>query len=396
MVAKLDALNFSPPTPVNILRVSSNHTGFNILAPLIPQIVLASKPSHRPRRPFSNSRSQPSHRSLSRQQENKLPTSGNVVFMAIANEFSLGTLYRRLLDNEDQFGIHPSAYGAVLRLERSRPPITRLADAFVFAYGCLVVWGSDEDCERFLSATIDDALQIRSVPAVDSMQYRYGTEGSVRFDVITLTARPENLRGTQNELKPHLERMSISCGLAQSIKLGAYESSVRSTIESTRHLIEKLADSGTVAASHQDISRLLGKLFLDRYRYHLSGDLLVTPAFFWENEQYLPSYRRVERYFEVRERGDTLNKRVEVVQELFKLLRDEISNQHSIALEVAITSMIAFEILLTLVTLTRENMRNAFIGCILFLGLAVLSWVLWRLYRRKLSTLTSKSSRTIE
>lgn len=338
-------------------------------------------------------RAQPSHRSLSRQSPpfRTGSASGTVIFMAVANEFSTAAFYRELLRTENQSHVRASPVGAVLRLERNPTPPEALAEAFVFPYGCLVVWGSDDDCEYFLSLVIPHADQPRTVPAVDTMQYRYGTEGKIKRDMITLMADP-NAPATDEShpdtdvLRPELERLAISCGLAQSIKLGAFETSMRSVIENTRHLPEQLASSGQITASERDVARLMGRLFLDRYRYYLSGDLLVTPPFFWENEQYLPSYYRVERYLEIRERGDVLNKRVEVVHELYKLLGDELTNQNSMALELAITTMIAFEILLTLVTLAKDSLHSVFLGCTLFSALSLLMWILWRFYRRRRSS----------
>lgn len=340
-------------------------------------------------------RAQPSHRFLSRQTHpfRMASVTGTVIFMAVANEFSTAAFYRELLKTEPQGDVSASPVGAVLRLERTPSPPEVLAEAFVFPYGCLVVWGSDEDCQYFLSLVIPYADQPRNIPAVDTMQYRYGTEGRIRRDIITLAADPSSSSGDGSEadpdaLQPELERLAISCGLAQSIKLGAFESSMRSVIENTRHLPEQLATSGQITASERDVARLMGRLFLDRYRYYLSGDLLVTPPFFWENEQYLPSYYRVERYLEIRERGDVLNKRVEVVHELYKLLGDELTNQNSMALELAITTMIAFEILLTLVTLAKDSLHSVFLGCTLFSALSLSMWILWRFYRRRRSSKT--------
>lgn len=310
----------------------------------------------------------------------------HVTFMAVASEFSMGSLYRRLLLCKEEYGgITISSIGSVICLAKLRPAHNYLAEAFVFPYGCMVVWGTDRDRDDFLSLIIEDAIDLRSVPAVDSMEYEYGRVGALRRDVITLQAERMAQDGNDELLDPVLERMAIACGLAQSIKLAAFESAMRTTIESTRHLPEEMANTGRISASRREVSRLMGQLFLDRYRFHLSGDLLMTPAFFWENEQYLPCYRRVERYLEVKERGDVLNKRVEVVQELYQLLGEELNNQNSAALELAITVMIAFEILLTLTTLARQSMRSVFSAFALFLGITALGWVLWRAYRRRRS-----------
>lgn len=345
------------------------------------------------------SRAQPSRRSISRQTPLRPGhVSGIVVFMAVANEFSIADLYRQIIRTDLRNSVRASPTGTVLRLERVPSTPNVLSEAFAFPYGCLVVWGSDDDCEFFLSLVIRHADRPRTIPAVDTMQFRYGTDGKIRRDTITLTADASKLTSDMLEdsdvLLPELERLAISCGLAQSVKLGAFETSMRTVIENTRHLPEQLAASGQITASQRDVTRLMGRLFLDRYRYHLSGDLLVAPPFFWDNEQYLPCYYRIERYLEIRERGDVLNKRVEVVQELYKLLGDEISNQNSMALELAITTMIAFEILLTLVTLAKDSLHIVFIGCTLFSALSLLMWILWRLYRRRQSFQTMRAFRS--
>lgn len=327
---------------------------------------------------------------------------GTVYFMAIANEFSMASLYRRLLNCCDEYGgIKCSANGSVLRVIKKSQYPSKTSEAFLFPYGCMVVWGSATDRDDFLSLVVEDALELRSVPAIDKMTYRYGPICRMSRDVVTLESTPEDkfMNGNGRDentstIKHSLERLSVSCALAQSIKLGAFETSMRATIENTKHLPEELATSGEITASRREISRLMGQLFLDRYRYHLSGDLLMTPAFFWENEQYLPAYKKVERYLEVRERGEILNKRVEVVQELYSLLGDELTHKNSMALEVAITVMIAFEIVLTLITLAKESIRHMFSACALFLCLVAIGWVLLTVYRkRKASIAFTKYSR---
>lgn len=336
----------------------------------------SAKPSSSPYRRLANSRPTKPH-----------IDTGNITFMAIAAEFSMSSLSRRLHRCKNEYGgLKVSANGSVLRLAKLGNAQFELAEAFVFPYGCMVVWGTQQDSDDFLSLVVEDAVELRSSPAVDNMHYVYGEHGSLKRDVITLETRIVGTDDDADYLDPVLQRMAISCGLAQSIKLGAFEAAMRATIENTGHLPEQLASTGEITASRREVSRLMGQLFLDRYRYHLSGDLLMTPAFFWENEQYLPSYRRVERYLELRERGDVLNKRVEVVQELYQLLGEELNNQNSAALELAITLMIAFEILLTLITLAQQSMRSVFSAFALFVVIATLGLVLWRIYRRRRSS----------
>lgn len=106
-------------------------------------------------------------------------------FLAVANEFSMASLYPRLIRTEPS-SIRLSATGSVLRLKRYPIPTDCLAEAFVFPYVCLAVWGSDDDCDHFLTATIDAALQPRNASAVDTIQYTHGFSNPLRRDIIAL------------------------------------------------------------------------------------------------------------------------------------------------------------------------------------------------------------------
>lgn len=327
-----------------------------------------------------------------------------VAFMCVASEFRLGPLYRRLLRCGKELGIKASATGSILHLFNRVSG--REVDAFVFAYGSVVVWGASSVEAFDLAALItEDAVGIRPYPAVEWMEFEYGKSGGPRRDTILLEAplsdmvsSAEDSAGAGEARDPVLEKLAISCALAQSIKLSVFESAMRETIDLTKHLPEELAARGRISASRREISRTMGRLFLDRYRFHLSGDLLMTPAFFWENEKYLVCYRRTERYLEIRERGEILNKRVEVVSQLFELLGDELSHQSSVALELAITLMIAFEIVLTLISIAKESVRTMVSSVMLFaclFGILCAVWVLVmrrrrsRISARQLSTLNS-------
>lgn len=321
------------------------------------------------------------------------PVSNIVLFMAIADQITITSLYRRLLHTEEETGIYALHLGSAIRLRRGQRQIEahpidatgrEQPEAYVFPYGCLVVWGgTDADCELFLSAIIDDTVDLCTTPVVGTMYYRYGSEGLMQRETITLQAHPVGPKTDANVIASDLERFAISSGLGQSVKLGTFESSMRSTIQNTKHLPKQLATTGKSPVSQKDVSRLMGRLFLDRYQYHFNGDLLATPAFILENDKSLSSYKRVEQYFELRERRESLSSQVQVVQDLYNLLADHITHQNSLALEWAITLMIAFEIIITLVTLASETLCSLFGACLIFFTISLFVWIAWRIFRRR-------------
>ena len=79
-----------------------------------------------------------------------------------------------------------------------------------------------------------------------------------------------------------LSRLAISHGLAQSVKLGTFESALRKTFNHTKHIPEDLAKHGRISLSRKEIRRKMGELFIERNSINLHVDVLDTPEFFWE------------------------------------------------------------------------------------------------------------------
>lgn len=120
--------------------------------------------------------------------------SGQVMFMAIADEFDMPALSRRLIKCKTEYGgVATAAHGPVLRVVKPSSSVHATAETFVFPYGCMVVWGTKDDSDDFLSLVIDDALELRPTPLVDSMAYVYGEHGSLRREFITLEARSSSV-----------------------------------------------------------------------------------------------------------------------------------------------------------------------------------------------------------
>ena len=73
--------------------------------------------------------------------------------------------------------------------------------------------------------------------------------------------------------------------------------------------------------------------------------ILDNPDFFWEDDEWLPVYSRVAKYLEVDRRADVLNKRLDILKELFDMLATELHNSHSNKLEWIVIILIMVEVL---------------------------------------------------
>ena len=145
------------------------------------------------------------------------------------------------------------------------------------------------------------------------------------------------------------EKLAISFAFAQSAKLAVFEAALEKVIEQIRPIPVELAASGRSRFTVNELSRLTGQVFLERNTVNLYSNILDTPEFFWEAEEYLPLYVRVDRYLDVDDRVEILNKRLDIVNDLLDSLSDQLEIRNSHRLEIIIIGLITVEIVMELV-----------------------------------------------
>lgn len=213
----------------------------------------------------------------------------------------------------------------------------KVKDLFFFSYGTAVFWGLSEEEEQIF---LKDAKEFEIHPIesleVDKFSFSFGETFRVSKDEIVLPT------------KDVLSRLAVSHGLAQSIKLGNFETVIHKTFTSTKYIPEDLAKQGRISLSRREIRRKMGELFIERNSINLHFDVLDTPEFFWEYPELEPIYKMIANYLDVETRVDVLNKRLGIVHELFEMLGNELNHQHSSRLELTIICLIIIEVVLSL------------------------------------------------
>ncbi|KAH9258706.1 hypothetical protein BASA81_003208 [Batrachochytrium salamandrivorans] len=275
-------------------------------------------------------------------------------------------------DTEDELQQQPP------RRANSAPPIPAAAaaaalpseeelDVFLFAFGPVVFWGfPHEQAERellkdlvpFVDGEWHDAVAAES--AREEMEFvilsRRGGDNDdshsafglgVINDLIELTAQHSG--GTGSRSKPAAEKLAISSAIAQSCHLSIYESRLSDTISRYSHIPKKLAEEGKIDMSGDEISKEIGRLFVERNLINLEPELLDTPEFLWNDREFEPLYKNVYRYLEVEPRIEVLNKRLSIVGELLEVLKSQQEHQHANHLEFIVVVLIAMEVVLQLV-----------------------------------------------
>eukprot|EP00755_Sulcionema_specki_P025247 Sspe_Gene.82886::Locus_54346_Transcript_6_7_Confidence_0.143_Length_2854::g.82886::m.82886 len=146
--------------------------------------------------------------------------------------------------------------------------------------------------------------------------------------------------------------LALSYGLAQSAKLTEFEERVDHVIEDTKTypnmlLVDPQSERERLL-SHQELVKMRGKLFLHRMDINLHTDMLETPDFFWNRSELVRVYQEARKYMEITSRTSVLNKRLEVVHELFSVMYDELQTRTSNMLEWIIIWLLFSDLLIGL------------------------------------------------
>jgi uncharacterized Rmd1/YagE family protein len=247
-----------------------------------------------------------------------------------ATSYLIKPLFEHLKDTHK-----PVLYRDVIHITVSVDGAT--GDIFYFPYGVIVGWGvSQATCQSYLDGVREFEHQHLEEFETDEFTFSVGDVPKIVEDEIIL---PND---------DVLNRLAISHGLAQSVKLSTFENALRKTFNHTKYIPEDLARHGRISLSRREIRRKMGELFIERNSINLHVDVLDTPEFFWEYPELEPLYAITANYLDVETRVEVLNHRLDVVRELFEMLGNELNHQHSSRLEWTIIWLIIIEVLLSL------------------------------------------------
>lgn len=251
-----------------------------------------------------------------------------------ADAYSVDDLSRYLRSE----GYEPKFYDDVIHVTKKMDD--HEGDIFIFAYGCVIIWGMSEEEEDSILSELKayQILPFETPISDDSTHFVVGGD-------TTIIEENDEIIVAEND---PLIKLSMSHALSQSVKLNAFESSIEQTIEKTRYLPTALAKEGKIPLSKRKLSQKLGALFAERNSINLHTDILDTPEFFWRRPRYEPYYLMASQYLDIETRMNILNRRLDVIHELYEILSNELNHRHSSRLEWIIIILIVIEVVLTL------------------------------------------------
>lgn len=226
------------------------------------------------------------------------------------------------------------------------------AEAHIFDYGVTVFWNADYDRQRFISDEIEVFRVGKNVNAVTEDFNFIIDEETQTFKV----AKDKIALADDN----NMDKLAVSHAVAQSTKLASFEDSISDVIKRNEHIPEELALTGKINLSRNKIYKETGKIFQERSKIYLNYGLLDIPEFFWEYPELENIYNAMANYLEIKPRIDVLNKKLEALQDIVTMLRDEQNHKHSSFLEWVIIILIAAEILLTIFMDGQQSLLKLF------------------------------------
>ncbi|KAJ1977356.1 hypothetical protein H4R35_002333 [Dimargaris xerosporica] len=244
----------------------------------------------------------------------------------------------------------PSATNQSLFPDPWQPIIPAHGEVFLFQSGAFVAWGlSTHDVQRFLweiiesttGAEIDkyDEVEVEDAPFKLSVDQASSAQTGIANDTIVIGPRPD----------PLLAKLAFSHGVARSAKLAVLEGLLDRYLNSTANIPRILQRGHKIPWSRSQVLQQLGQLLSFRSMLNLhSESFLDTPEYYWSKPQLEAYYDAISRNLDIGTRTRILNTKLDYANELAGVLREQLSETHSLNLEWCIIILITVEVIFEL------------------------------------------------
>ena len=140
----------------------------------------------------------------------------------------------------------------------------------------------------------------------------------------------------------------VADALAKSVSLGRDEREVNAVFDIIEPFATALARTGRPPWKRRSMVRLIGQTLLVQHR--VSGRVAVEekPDVLWDRPDLERLYIRLEDEYELKERAETLKRKLDTIVETARTLTDMIDADRATRLEATVVILIIAEILLTI------------------------------------------------
>jgi uncharacterized Rmd1/YagE family protein len=144
--------------------------------------------------------------------------------------------------------------------------------------------------------------------------------------------------------------------LAKSVVLARHEREVAAVFDMTEPFARELARTGRMHAGRSAILKHIGNALSVRHRVSGPVEVSEKPDILWDKPQLERLYARLEDEYELKERAESLNRKLAVIAETAQVLTDIIDTRRSLRLELIIVFLILSEVLITVYQLATNHL----------------------------------------
>lgn len=215
--------------------------------------------------------------------------------------------------------------------------------AYVFRYGVLVLFGAPAELERDLIGELaEHVIEPASAPELEtaSVEIRPGKDEHVSAD------------GRIRLQEATAERLLLTATvLARSVVLARDESRIAQALDGIEPLVNELRTHGRAGLPIKRVMRHLGDVLATQHRVVGRAQISDKPDVLWDHPELDRLYARLEAEFELNDRARAIERKLQVIGDAADVLLTLVMDKRSHRLEIAIVVLIAFEIVLSLLTL---------------------------------------------
>jgi uncharacterized Rmd1/YagE family protein len=165
---------------------------------------------------------------------------------------------------------------------------------------------------------------------------------------LILLGRPPELSSfptSSPALASLLARYTLSLSLTRSSSLSVLENRLDKHIAAVSLLPRALERFGEQPLGRRDVIRKIGELMTLRMAVNTrGGGLEDTPEFYWSEPELEKYFDAIANEFEMKERVETINKKIDYAQEVQNTLRALLTEASGHRMEIIIILLIAVEV----------------------------------------------------
>jgi required for meiotic nuclear division protein 1 len=145
-----------------------------------------------------------------------------------------------------------------------------------------------------------------------------------------------------------VERLQIvAAALGKSVALAQYEADVASSFDHIEPIATELERSGRGGRDMRQLLRHIGRALRDEHKMVARVEVIDRPELLWEHPELEQLYLRLEDEFELGERAEILDRKLELISRTVNTTLELLQDQRGLRVEWYIVGLIVFEIGLT-------------------------------------------------